>query len=167
MAKSISCIWAVLLALSQVGIALGEIRLECVRDLSDYYRGDYEWDASPFYSWKYAATADNLPSIFQGKLQGTGIFYADYVDSTGINLFIRDSDEPVPSLTPGYLYIKYYVHRTNESDVTLTARVAKGSNDFEAQLPLNDDFRWEEQLVELDIEATNNNGFWVSSVTDR
>ena len=78
-----------------------------MRALSDYNKGDNDWAVSPFCSWKYAVIADNLPSIFQGKLQGTGIFYADYVDSTGINLFIRDSDEDVPSVTPGYLYIKY------------------------------------------------------------
>ena len=152
-----------LLLLCQIiSIAVGEIRLECVRDLADYYRGDYEWNASPFYTWKYAATADRLPSIFQGKLQGTGIFYADGADGTGSNTFIRDATEPVPSPTPGYLYIKDYMHRTNTSDVYTIARPVKGIDGFAVTLPTNDDFNWEEQLIQVDIEAANSMGFWVS-----
>ena len=167
MAKSsiINVTWTALglLVLSQIfSTVLAEIRLECVRDLADYYRGDYEWNVEPFYTWKYAATADRLPSLFQGKIQGTGIFYADGADGTGANSFTRDATEPVPSPTPGYVYIKYYMHRTNASDVYTIVRPAKGVDGFAVTLPTNDDFKWEEQLIQVDIEAANSMGFWVS-----
>ena len=162
MAKSVAVSWPALFVLSQIiCLAVGETRLECVRDVDDYNKADYEWFVGPFYTWKYASTAETLPSIFQGKLNGTGIFYADGADGTGINTFIRDAEE-IPTVTPGYLYVKYYLHRTNASNVNLIARPAKGDNGFVANLPTNDDFRWQEQLIEVDVEAADSIGFWVS-----
>ena len=163
MAKSVAVSGTALrlFVLSQIiSLAIGEIQYECVRDLADYNGVAYEWVADPFFTWKYAAAAENLPEVFQGKLQGTGIFYAD--GTYGYGSFARD-DEVDPDPIPGYLYLKYYVHRANNSsNSSLIALPAKGVDDFQVDLPVSDDFKWLEQLIEIDIEAAYSIGYVVN-----
>lgn len=163
MAKTLSVGCALLLiGLSQISLAVGETHLECIRNRIDFLYGEYNWYYGFDFLWNYAATADTLPSIFQGKLNGTGIYCANAVDDPRyVYLFIRD-DERLPALTPAYLYVKYYFHATNASNVNLSARPAKGMDGLTYYLPTNDKFRWEEQLIEIDIEAVTQNGYWVS-----